>query len=144
MTRPCHNGGVRRRGYRLRLSPLRRIALCVLLVLSSVFFLSGIVAADLSIWWRGLSAVGLVTALLGLRTIFGAVVVVKPEGLRIQRSWPIRRDIRWYRILEIDVLPGFWNLEIELNSGERVSLPCVDNLDELYEDMERHRQALDA
>ena len=42
------------------------------------------------------------------------------------------------------MIPGFWNLEIELNSGERVELPPVQNLNELYEEIERHRTALDA
>ena len=69
---------------------------------------------------------------------------VRPRGLRLQRNWPFRRDIPWYRILQIDVIPGFWNLEIELNSGERLALPCVEHLNDLYHRMEHHRQALDA
>lgn len=137
-------GGVKRSGYRLRMSIVRRAILTVVLAGLAVFFVPGVLAGELSVWWRALSLVGFVTALLGLRTVLGRVIVVRPEGLRLQRSWPIRRDIRWYRILEIDVIPGFWNLEIELNSGERLTLPCVERLDELYENMERHRQALDA
>ena len=41
-------------------------------------------------------------------------------------------------------MPGFWHLEIELNSGERITLPAVDDLERLYQLMEHHRQALDA
>ena len=62
----------------------------------------------------------------------------------MQRNWPFRRDFRWYRILAIDVVPGFWHLEVELNSGERITLPAVDDLERLYQLMEHHRQALDA
>ena len=72
------------------------------------------------------------------------VVVVRPDGLRVQRNWSFRRNYRWYRILAIDVVPGFWHLEVELNSGERVTLPAVDDLERLYDLMEQRRQALDA
>lgn len=130
-------------GYRLRLNPVRRYATVALLVLCGLFFLSGIVAA-IDIWWRLFSIVGLVFAVLGLRTLLGPVVVVSPKGVRIQRNWPIRRQFQWHRILLIDVIPGFWNLELELNSGERISLPCVDDVDGLYRQMERFRTALDA
>jgi hypothetical protein len=126
------------------MSIFRRVSLTLLLVVVAVFFVPGMLAPDLSVWWRALSGLGLVTALLGLRTVLGSVIVVRAEGLRLQRSWPLHRDIRWYRILQIDVIPGFWNLEIELNSGERLALPCVERLDDLYESMEHHRQALDA
>jgi hypothetical protein len=128
----------------LRMSVVKRVGLTGLMSFLALFFVPAMLAADVPMWWRGLSLVGFVTALLSLRAILGRVVVVRPEGLRIQRSWPVRRDIRWYRILEIDVIPGFWNLEVELNSGERLTLPCVEHLDDLYENMERHRQALDA
>jgi hypothetical protein len=122
----------------------RRILLTVVLSVIAVFFVPGIGAPGLPLWWHALSAIGLLTAVAGLRIVLGSVVVVRPQGLRIQRNWPIRRDIRWYRILSIDVIPGFWNLEIELNSGERIALPAVDELDDLYHRMEHHRQALDA
>lgn len=135
---------VQAKGYRLRMRSWRRALMTVLLSVIAVFFVPGIFAPDLALWWRALSVVGLLTSLAGLRIILGPVIVVRPEGLRIQRNWPIRRDIPWYRILEIDVIPGFWNLEIELNSGERLALPCVEQLDDLYERMEHHRQALDA
>jgi len=90
------------------------------------------------------SLVGLVTAVLAVRMMVGAVVVVRDGGLRLQKNWPHRRDIPWYRILASDVIPGFWNLELELNSGERLELPPVADLNALYEDIERHRTALDA
>jgi hypothetical protein len=122
----------------------RRVLLTCLLGLVILFFIPGIVAPGLQLWWRALSAFGVLTALAGLRIVLGSVVVVRPRGLRIQRNWPLRREIPWYRILEIDVIPGFWNLEVELNSGERLSLPCVEHLDDLYHRMEHHRQALDA
>lgn len=130
--------------YRLRMSPVRRIATAVLLALIAVFFVPGILAGGLELWWRVVSLVGFLTSLIGLRIILGAVLVVRDRGLLILRNWPLRRDIPWYRILQIDVVPGFWNLEIELNSGERIALPPVRDLDGLYQRMERHRQALDA
>jgi hypothetical protein len=126
------------------MGPVRRLGLTGLLAFSIVFFVSGVFAPGLALWWRAISVVGLVSGLLGIRTLWGAVVVVEQRGLRIQRAWPHRRVIRWFRVLQIDVVPGFWNLEVELNSGERVELPCVERLDELYESMEQHRQALDA
>lgn len=132
------------KGYRLRMPLWRRVLMTTLLSVIAVFFVPGIVAPDLQLWWRGLSVIGLLTSFAGLRIILGPVVVVRPQGLRIQRNWPIRRDIPWYRILQIDVIPGFWNLEVELNSGERLALPCVEHLDDLYQRMEHHRQALDA
>lgn len=135
---------MQKKGYRLRMSALRRIFLVGLLALLAVFFVPGIFAPGLRLWWHGLSLLGLGTALAGLRILLGPVLVVRPEGLRMQRNWPFRRNIPWYRILEIDVIPGFWNLEIELNSGERLSLPCVEHLEDLYNRMEHHRQALDA
>jgi hypothetical protein len=95
-------------------------------------------------WFRALSAVVALASVAGLRILWGPVVVVRDAGLRVQRNWPLRRDIRWYRILAIDVIPGFWHLEVELNSGERLALPAVDDLDRLYRLMEQHRQALDA
>ncbi|MEJ5254995.1 MAG: hypothetical protein WHS89_06560 [Acidimicrobiales bacterium] len=131
-------------GYRLRMSTLRRVSLTVLLAATAAFFVPGLLAGELGGWWRLVSGVGLAVSLLGLRTVLGPVIVVREAGLRIQRSWPIRRDIPWYRILLVDVIPGFWNLEIELNSGERIALPCVEGVDRLYEQLEQHRSAIDA
>jgi len=130
--------------YRLRMTRTRRAATVVLLVVVGVLLVPGIVGAGLELWWRALSLVGLASAVAGLRIVLGPVLVVRERGLLILRHWPLRRDIPWYRILQIDVIPGFWHLEIELNSGERIALPCVDDIDGLYRTMERHRQALDA
>jgi hypothetical protein len=126
------------------MSPISRTLRVALLVLIALFFVPGVFADGLPGWWRVLSAVGLVTAVLAIRTLVGAVLVVRERGLRLQRTWPYRRDIDWYRILATDVIPGFWNLELELNSGERVELPPVADLNALYDDIERHRTALDA
>ena len=115
-----------------------------MLTLCGLFFMPGVLDSHLDLWWRFVSVVGLVTSILAIRTVVGAVLIVREEGLRVQKTWPKRRDIPWYRILATDVVPGFWNLEIELNSGERVELPPVDDINALYDDIERHRTALDA
>jgi hypothetical protein len=130
--------------YRWRLSRRRRILQVGLFTLIGLFFLSGLVDGQLDLWWRFVSLVGLVSAALSIRTLVGPVLVVSDKGLRVQKMWPRRRDIPWYRILATDVIPGFWNLEIELNSGERIELPPVADINALYEDIERHRTALDA
>ncbi len=130
--------------YPLRISPLARWVRVVILAVLALLFIPLVLASGIEWWMRLLSLVGLVSAVLGIRTLLGAVLVVREEGLRIQKNWPRRRDIPWYRILATDVIPGFWNLEIELNSGERVELPPVQNLTGLYEEIERHRTALDA
>jgi hypothetical protein len=130
--------------YRLRMTRLRRAATTAVLVVVALLLVPGIVGSGLEPWWRVLSAAGLASAIAGLRIVLGPVLVVREEGLLILRHWPLRRDIPWYRILQIDVIPGFWHLEVELNSGERIALPCVDDIDGLYRNMERHRQALDA
>lgn len=109
-----------------------------------LFFLSGLADAQLDLWWRFVSLVGLLSSVLSIRTLVGPVLIVSDKGLRVQKAWPRRRDIPWYRILATDVIPGFWNLEIELNSGERIELPPVADINGLYEDIERHRTALDA
>jgi hypothetical protein len=121
----------------------RRLVRVVILVLIALFFLPGVFDPQLQLWWRLVSVVGLVTSVLAIRTLVGAVLIVRDEGLRVQKTWPRRRDIPWYRILATDVVPGFWNLEIELNSGERVELPPVADINALYDDIERHRTALD-
>jgi hypothetical protein len=130
--------------YRLRMSPVARVVRVVLLSVIAVVFVPGVISPGLDLWWRAVSSVGLVTAVLGARMMLGAVLVVRDEGLRLQKNWPHRRDIPWYRILASDVIPGFWNLELELNSGERVELPPVGDINALYADIERHRTALDA
>jgi len=114
------------------------------LLLGLLMFVPGVIAAGIDLWWRLLFLFGALACAAGLRILWGSVVVVRPSGLRVQRNWPFRRDFLWYRILAIDVVPGFWHLEIELNSGERITLPAVDDLERLYQLMEQHRQALDA
>ena len=94
-----------------------------LLVVVGAVLVPGAVTGAFELWLRLLSLVGIVSAVLGIRMMVGAVLIVRDEGLRIQKSWPRRRDIAWYRILATDVIPGFWNLELELNSGERLELP---------------------
>jgi hypothetical protein len=126
------------------MSPLARVWRVALLSIIALFFIPGVAASDLDLWWRTVSLAGLVTAVLAVRMLVGAVIIVRDEGLRVQKNWPRRRDIPWYRILASDVIPGFWNLELELNSGERLELPPVADLNALYEDIERHRTALDA
>lgn len=133
-----------RTGFRLHVSLLGRVTRSLVMVLGLVLFVPGALSPSLDLWARAIAVFSAVLCAVGLRILWGSVVVVRPQGLRIQRNWPIRRDFRWYRILSIDVIPGFWNLEIELNSGERIALPAVDDLERLYQLMEYHRQALDA
>ena len=137
-------GGMQPTRYRLRMSPIARTARVTLLSFIALVFIPGVLAAGIDLWWRAVSIVGFVTAVLGVRMMLFSVLVVRDEGLRIQKNWPYRRDIPWYRILASDVIPGFWNLELELNSGERVELPPVGDINALYADIERHRTALDA
>jgi hypothetical protein len=135
---------VGRTGFRLRVSLFGRLARTIVLVLGLGLFVPGALSGALDPWVRAFATLSALLCLVGLRILWGSVIVVRPQGLRVQRNWPFRRDFRWYRILSIDVIPGFWHLEIELNSGERVVLPAVDDLDRLYQLMEYHRQALDA
>jgi hypothetical protein len=128
----------------LRISPLGRLLRSAVLLLGLLMFVPGVIAAGIDLWWRALFLFGGLACAAGLRILWGSVVVVRPKGLRVQRNWPFRRDFLWYRILAIDVVPGFWHLEVELNSGERITLPAVDDLERLYQLMEHHRQALDA
>ena len=131
-------------GFRLRVSAVGRLWRTVVLALGLVMFVPATLSSVVPGLWRVLLAVVVLSCLAGLRILWGSVVVVRSEGLRIQRNWPLRRDVRWYRILAIDVVPGFWHLEVELNSGERLTLPAVDDLERLYQLMEKHRTALDA
>jgi len=114
------------------------------MVLGLLLFIPGAIVGGVDLWWRVLCGFGVLSCIAGLRILWGSVVVVRPQGLRVQRNWPLRRDFRWYRILAIDVVPGFWHLEVELNSGERITLPAVEDIERLYQLMEHHRQALDA
>lgn len=126
------------------MSRIRRWSTVTLLALIAVFMVPGVFSGQVTVPWRMVALVGLVTSLLGIRTLLGPIVVVAQTGLTIQKNWPLKRTVAWHRILAVDVVPGFWNLEVEMNSGERLALPCVEHLDALYEDMERCRQALDA
>jgi hypothetical protein len=131
-------------GFRLHMRPFARAVRTLVLVVCLVLAASWALLGTSDVWFRVASAVLALACVAGLRILWGPVVVVRPEGLRVQRNWPLRRDYPWYRILAIDVIPGFWNLEVELNSGQRLALPAVDELDRLYRLMEQHRQALDA
>jgi len=131
-------------GFRLHMRPLPRVLRTLALVLCVVLASSWAVAGDSALWFRMASGAVALASLAGLRILWGPVVVVRDDGLRVQKNWPLRRTYPWYRILAIDVIPGFWHLEVELNSGDRLALPPVDELDRLYRLMEHHRQALDA
>ena len=72
----------------------------------------------------------------------GAAAPRRSPARSAPARWPLRRDIAWYRIYGVDVIPGTWTLEVELNPGERVSLPCVDRVDDLYERVEAARSQL--
>src|SRR3954467_5010083 len=98
--------------YRMRMSPVARVARVALLTFLALIFVPGVFASGLDLWWRVVSLVGLITSVLGIRMMVGAVLVVRDSGLRIQKNWPYRRDLPWYRILASDVIPGFWNLEL--------------------------------
>lgn len=119
-------------------------------VISVVYGILGIVLAvgstvpDMDTGYRVICAAGLVSVVFSLRSILGTVVKVSEDGLVVQRYWPVRRSMPWYRIELVDVLPGFWNLEVQLNSGERIELPPVAELDDLYQLIEHHRTHLDA
>jgi hypothetical protein len=131
-------------GFRLRLHPLRRVLLSVVLMACIALFVPAIVGSGVDGWFRLLSVAGTAAAVIGLRILLGPVVRVRREGLRIEQRWPLRRDIPWYRLLEIEVVPGAWVLVAELNSGERFTLPCVEDVDRLYEAIEANRSRLDA
>lgn len=131
-------------GFRLHMRPFARVLRTIVLAVCLVLAGSWALAGTSDVWFRAASFLVALACIAGLRIVWGPVVVVRPQGLRVQRNWPLRRDYPWYRILAIDVIPGFWNLEVELNSGQRLALPPVDDLDRLYRLMEQHRQALDA
>lgn len=135
---------VKGRGFRLQLRrPLRALWTAVL-CLTTAFFIPAVLGFGIDLAWRALSMVGLITSLIGLRIVWGPAIVVGEAGLRVYRTWPLHRDFPWYRILEVDIIPGFWNIEVEMNSGERLELPCVEHLDWLYESIEKYRSNLDA
>ncbi len=109
-----------------------------------IFLLVGGIGAGGSLLWTAISIAGIAVALVGLRAILGRAVLVQPDALVVQPYWPVRRHIPWYRIDQVEVVPESWSLVLELNSGERVALPCVEHVDDLYERVDRRRKALDA
>jgi hypothetical protein len=113
-------------------------------VVLSILFVPGLVDPALPTTVRLGSALGVALSAFGLRVVLGPAVVVRPEGLRIFTWWPRHRDIAWYRVYAVDVVPDRWLLELELNSGERIALPVVERVDDLYEQIEDLRQRLDA
>ena len=84
----------------------RRVIKVTILTLIALFFLPGVFDSQLDLWWRFVTLVGLITSILAIRTVVGAVLIVSDKGLRVQKAWPKRRDISWYRILATDVIPG--------------------------------------
>jgi len=132
------------RRYRLRMSPINRGLRSALFVAIALCFIPAVLSPELELGVRLFSLVGVASSAYGLRIILGPAIEVRPEGLRLLKSWPRRRTIPWYRILEIEVVPGFWILDVELNSGECFALPCVEHVDDLYEQIQSLRQNLDA
>ena len=130
--------------YRLRMRSYTRVLRTLLLGFLGFMFVPAVFTQGVDAQWRILSIVGLVSSIYGLRIVLGAAVEVRPEGLRVLKTWPWRRDIPWYRIYQIDVVPGYWVLDLELNSGEQLELPCVEHVDDLFERIEEHRSRLDA
>jgi hypothetical protein len=131
-------------GYRLQYRLVTRVSWSLALVFTTVFFVPIAVSNSFELWWRVLSAAAVVCGLGGLRVLWGAAVVVGQRGLRIYKpSWPMRRNLVWHRILATDIIPGFWFLEIEMNSGERIELPSVEHMDDLFTQIEDYRTRLD-
>ncbi|MCX7620723.1 MAG: hypothetical protein N2037_07780 [Acidimicrobiales bacterium] len=120
----------------------RRWGLTVMYSVLALISFGGVVADGGDPSWRLLSAIAFVLALWSIRIIHGRAIIVSDRYLRLQDRWPLKRDIPWYRILEVDVVPGLWTLEIELNSGLRIQLPCVEGFDDLYERIEQHRHEI--
>lgn len=129
--------------YRLGMSPVARGARVVVLALIGLLFVAFVLGDGVDPWWRAFGVAGLVSVVVAVRIVVGPAVVVTDDGLRVTRSWPLRRDIPWYRILEVEVVPVAWVLHIELNSGEHIELPAVEHLDRLYRDIEDRRHLLD-
>jgi hypothetical protein len=131
-------------GYRRHMSRFARIWRVALYVVLAVLFAPGLVDPASPLAVRVGCALGIGLSAVGLRVVLGPGVVVRTEGLRVFTWWPRHRDIAWYRVFAVDVVPGHWLLELELNSGERVTLPVVEHVDRLYEQIEDFRQRLDA
>lgn len=133
-----------KRGYRLRMSPIARWSRVALFTVCGLILLSGIFVTVEGLFWKVVSALGVVASVLAIRIVLGPAVVVTPDELIVQRNWPLRRHIKWYRIDHAEVIPGVWVLLVELISGERFELPAVEHLDDLYADLEHYRKALDS
>jgi hypothetical protein len=131
-------------GYRLQMSIFARLVRVTINLVLVAFFLPVLVDPDQAAHVRLGSVLGVVLAAYGLRVVLGPAVVVRPEGLRIFTWWPRHRDIAWYRVYAVDIVPGRWLLEVELNAGDRLTLPVVERVDDLYERIEDLRQRLDA
>ncbi|MCC5952078.1 MAG: hypothetical protein JJU45_08270 [Acidimicrobiia bacterium] len=121
-----------------------RVVRVVVLVVTGLFFVGLASSGDVEPIWRAGAVLGLLSSAVAVRIVVGPAVTVDRRHLRLQRSWPYRRDIPWYRILAVDVDPMRWVLILELNNGDRVELPAVENLSELYDAIEVHRRRLDA
>jgi hypothetical protein len=131
-------------GYRLKFRLVTRVFWTIMLISAALFFVPITANAAFDFWWRTIATAAVLCSLGGLRVLWGAAVVVGPRGLRVYTpSWPLRRNLGWHRMLATDIIPGFWFLEIEMNSGERIALPSVEHLDDLYEQIEDYRTRLD-
>jgi hypothetical protein len=135
---------MRSTGYRLRMSTFIRMWRTGISVVLGVLFLGLLFEATSPPLVRLGCVVGIGLSVFGLRTVLGSAVVVRTEGLRVFTWWPKHRDIAWYRVFAVDVVPEGWLLELELNSGEKVLLPVVERVDVLYEQIEDLRSRLDA
>jgi hypothetical protein len=135
---------IRGTGYRLQYRLATRVLWTALLLAAVLFFGPIVLSGAFELWWRVVAAGLVACSVIGVRVLWGPAVVVAPGGMRIYRPWwPLRRDIAWHRMLATDIIPGFWFLEIEMNSGERIELPCVERMDALYEQIEQYRARLD-
>jgi hypothetical protein len=131
-------------GYRLQMSVFARLFRVTLNLVLSVFFVPSLVDPSSPAHVRLGCVLGVALSAYGLRVVLGPAVVVRHEGLRIYTWWPRHRDIAWYRVFAVDIVPGRWLLELELNAGDRITLPVVERVDALYEQIEDLRQRLDA
>jgi hypothetical protein len=133
-----------KRGYRLRMAPLTRALRVAVFVVCGLILASGAVFGVEAWYWRLLSGIGAVSAVLAMRVVLGSIVVVTERDLVLQWTWPLRRRIPWYRVDHAEVMPGAWTILVELIDGERFELPCVEDIDGLYHDLEQRRKALDS
>jgi hypothetical protein len=131
-------------GYRLQMSVFARLFRVTLYLVLSMLFVPALVDPASPVHIRVGCVLGVALSVYGLRVVLGPAVVVRPEGLRVFTVWPRHRDIAWYRVFAVDILPDRWLLELELNSGDRLTLPVVERVDALYEQIEDLRTRLDA